>query len=175
MKASIKENNNRLISEAEWWTLNISFIKSTVRRSGKKGYEYRSRGKSLITTISPDKLREIVIKQVHELIPELADVDLGYLKLLSLQKLIRNHEIVKVVNVAPGEPVVGLEVGGTYFGSGSYDTITRTNGLKIKAGVTDTGVAVEEHYNVVLEKGQSAYVFSSAYPGGTYITLYVAV
>ena len=175
MKASIKENNNRLISEAGWWTLNISFIKSTVRRSGKKGYEYRSRGKSLITTISPDKLREIVIKQVHELIPELADIDLGYLKLLSLQKLIQNHKIVKVVTVKPGETIPGLEVGGTYFGSGAYNGITRTNGVKVKAGTTDTGFAVEEHYKVVLEKGQSAYVFSSSYPGGTYITVYVAV
>ena len=175
MKASIKENNNRLINEAEWWTLNISFIKSTVRRSGKKGYEYRSRGESLVTTISPDKLKEIVTKKVHELIPELAGVDLGYLKLLSLQKLIQNHEIVKVVNVAPGEPVVGLEVSDTYFGSGAYNGITRTNGVKVKAGTTDTGFAVEEHYKLVLEKGQSAYVYSFSYPASTYITVYVAV
>lgn len=175
MKASIKQNNERLIMEAAWWTYNDTFTKSTVRRVGKKGYEYRSRGESLVTTISPERLKEIVVKQVHDLIPELAGVDLGYLKLTSLQRMVWNQKIVKVVTVPAGETVAGLEVGGTYFGSGSYDAITRTNGLKIKAGVTDTGVALEEHYNIVLEKGQSAYVFSSAYPGGTYITLYVAV
>ena len=175
MKASIKANNERLVKEAAWWTLNNSIIKSTVRRTGSKGYEYRSRGEKLVTTISPDRLKEIVIAQVHELIPELAGVDLGYLKLTSLQRMVWDQKIVKVVTVPAGETVAGLEVGGTYFGSGAYDAITRTNGLKVKAGVTDTGVALEEHYKVVLEKGQSAYVFSSAYPGGTYITLYVAV
>ena len=175
MKASIKQNNERLIMEAAWWTLNDSITKSTVRRSGSKGYEYRSRGESLVTTISPERLKEIVIAQVHELIPELSGVDLSYLKLTSLQRMVWNQKIVKVIKVAPGEPVAGLEVGGTYFGSGAYDAITRTNGSKVKAGATDTGVAVEEHYNVVLEKGQSAYVYSSSYPGGTYITLYVAV
>ena len=175
MKASIKANNSRLVTEAAWWTLNDNFTKSTVRRVGKKGYEYRSRGEKLVTTISPDRLKEIVIKQVHNLIPELAGVDLGYLKLTSVQRMVWNQKIVKVIKVAPGEPVAGLEVGGTYFGSGAYVAITRTNGSKVKVGTTDTGVAVEEHYNVVLEKGQSAYVFSSACPGGTYITLYVAV
>ena len=175
MKASIKANNSRLVTEAAWWTLNDNFTKSTVRRSGSKGYEYRSRGESLVTTISPERLKEIVIAQVHELIPQLAGVDLSYLKLTSLQRMVWGPKIVKVVTVAPGEPVAGLEVGGTYFGSGSYDAITRTNGSKVKVGTTDTGVAVEEHYSIVLEKGQSAYVFSSAYPGGTYITLYVAV
>ena len=175
MKASIKANNERLIKEAAWWTYNDTFTKSTVRRTGSKGYEYRSRGEKLITTISPERLKEIVIAQVYDLIPELAGVDLSYLKLTSLQRMVWNQKIVKVVKVVPGEPVVGLEVGGTYFGSGAYDAITRTNGLKVKAGVTDTGVAVEEHYKVVLEKGQSVYVYSSSYPGGTYITVYVAV
>lgn len=175
MKASIKSNNDRLVKEAAWWTLNDNFTKSSVRRSGSKGYEYRSHGEKLVTTISPERLKEIVIAQVHELIPELSGIDLSYLKLTSLQLMVWNKKIVKVVKVAPGEPVAGIEVGGTYFGSGVYDAITRTNGLKVKAGVTDTGVALEERYNVVLEKGQSAYVFSSAYPGGTYITLYVAV
>lgn len=175
MKASIKLNNERLIKEAAWWTYNDAFTKSTVRRSGSKGYEYRSRGEKLITTISPERLKEIVIAQVHELIPELSGIDLSYLKLTSLQRMVWNKNIVKVITVPAGETVAGIEVGGTYFGSGAYDAITRTNGLKVKAGVTDTGVALEEHYNIVLEKGQSAYVFSSAYPGGTYITLYVAV
>ena len=175
MKASIKANNSRLVTEAAWWTLNDNFTKSTVRRSGSKGYEYRSRGESLVTTISPERLKEIVIAQVYDLIPELAGIDLSYLKLTSLQKIIWNHEIVKVIMVKPGETIPGIEVGGTYFGSGAYDAITRTNGSKVKAGATDTGVAVEEHYSVVLEKGQSAYVYSSSYPGGTYITLYVAV
>ena len=175
MKASIKANNERLVKEAAWWTLNNSIIKSTVRRTGSKGYEYCSRGEKLVTTISPDRLKEIVIAQVHELIPELAGVDLGYLKLTSLQRMVWDQKIVKVVTVPAGETVTGLEVDGTYFGSGAYVTITRTNGSKVKVGTTDTSVAVEEHYNVVLEKGQSAYVFSSACPGGTYITLYVAV
>ena len=175
MKASIKANNSRLVTEAGWWTLNNSFIKTTVRRSGKKGYEYRSCGESLVTTISPDKLKEIVTKQVHELIPELAGVDLGYLKLLSLQKLIQNHKIVKVVTVKPGETIPGIEVGGIYFVSGAYTGITRTNGVKVKAGTTDIGFVVEEHYKLVLEKGQSACVYSSSYPGGTYVTVYVAV
>ena len=91
MKKSITLNNAALMTDPGYW------LEGKLQRNGNKGYIYRHGSQTLTTTISPEQLKVRLIKQLQQLVPGLGDINLNYLPLATVCRIVNTLDMAKII------------------------------------------------------------------------------